>query len=65
MELIVINYHEQMLKANAELYRACRAKIKESFYASGATNQHAALICFNLLYALLRKEKDPAIVAIL
>ena len=65
MELIVINYHEQMLKANAELYRTCRAKIKDSCFKNLASNQHATLICFNLLYALLKKEKDASILALL
>lgn len=65
MELIILNYHEQMLKANAELYRLCRAKIKDSFFQAMDTNIHAALISFNLLYSLLRKEKDPPTLALL
>jgi hypothetical protein len=30
-----------------------------------ATNQHAALICFNLIYSLLRKEKDASLQTLL
>lgn len=65
MELIVINYHEQMLKVNPELYRLCRSRIKESFFQAMESNIHAALICFNLLYSLLKKEKDAQIFALL
>lgn len=30
-----------------------------------SNNQHAALISFNLLYSLLRKEKDPSTLSLL
>lgn len=61
MELIVINYYDQAIKNNAGLYFACRWKIKESFFANARINAHATMICFNLLYSLLSKEKDHAI----
>lgn len=63
MELIVINYYDQAIKVNPELYSACRWKIKESFFANARTNSHATMISFNLLYSLLFKEKDQAISA--
>lgn len=65
MELVVINYYDQAIKINAELYAACRWKIKESFFANARLNSHATMICFNLLYSLLSKEKDHNTLALI
>ena len=60
-ELIVINYYDSMLKASPSLYFRCRQKIKQQFYLNKDSNQHSTLICFNLIYALLKKQKDEHI----
>lgn len=65
MELIIINHYDQAIKTNAGLYAACRWKIKESFFANARINAHATMICFNLLYSLLVKEKDQATSALI
>lgn len=55
MQLIVINNYDKMLKHSPDLYRLCRNKIKEEFLFNVDKNQHATTLCFNLLYALIKK----------
>lgn len=64
-----MNYYDKMLKVNLDLYRVCRNKIKESFFfnvvGNGDKSQHATLKCFNFLYFLIKKEKDPTILPLI